>query len=285
MMTNFLPACAAAVAAILLSGCSATPRNTPMPTEVGTQGLALKRAFPKTMPEQSTPLSDSQLVLVPSESAAGMLMPIPFVGEIATSAYNKYEASELAKRYATLDVFDIVQRAMAGSTLLKQGDGKIAMYPITYLSECTDGQYRFSLAGRIEQEKWVGRYVTHLPTTYSKAELSAGASATLMQMRQELEAAAATLRQLLERDADGSLNTLQYRADIGSLHLTCAKVAGLVSANLLLARDAEVVEDSADHIIVRVDGDLSQTGPSGGLMYGLHYLRKQDLRTLNRKQK
>lgn len=281
---HFPTACALSLAAILLSGCTTLQHNTPMPAEVSQQGLALKRALPQKMPDQSAPLSGSQLVLVPSENAAGMLVPIPFVSDLATNAYNKYEAAGLAKHYAALDVYAIVEQAMAGSTLLQQGDGKIALYPIAYLSECTDGQYRMSLAGRIEQAPWVGRYVAHLPTTYSTTELGAAAPATVAQMRQELEAAASTLRQLIERDAAGALQT-QYHADLGSLHLVCAKIGGLVSANLLLARDAEVVEDTAEYVIVRIAGDLRQTGPSGGLMFGLHYLRKQDLHTLNRKQK
>lgn len=285
MMKHFRPACVATLSAVFLSGCMTMQHNAPMPAGVKAQGLALKRALPQKMAEQSAPLADSQLVLVPGENAAGMLVPIPFVSDIATGAYNKYAASGLARHYGALDVFDIVQHAMAGSPLFKQGDGKTALYPVAYLSECTDGQYRISLAGRIEQDPWVGRYVAHLPTTYSTAEVQAATPATMAQMRQELAAAAAVLRQLIERDADGTLTTPQYRADLGSLHLACAKVAGLVSANLLLARDAEVVEDAADHIIVRIAGDLGQSGPSGGLMYGLHYLRKQDLHTLNRKQK
>lgn len=273
------------VAAALLSACTSIQHSTPMPNDVREQGLTLQRALPGKMPDQSAPVTGSQLVLIASENAAGMLVPIPFVSELATGAYNKYQASGLGKHYGTLDVFDIVQRAMADSPLFKQGNGKIAMYPIVYLAECTDGQYRLSLAGRIEQAPWVGRYVAHLPATYSDAELRAATPATLAGMKRELEAAAVIVRRLIESDAAGDFKAAQYRADVGSLHLACAKVAGLVSANLLLARDAEVVEDDADHVVVRIAGDLGQTGPSGGLMYGLHYLRKDQLHTLNQKPK
>lgn len=100
-------------------------------------------------------------------------------------------------------------------------------------------------------------------------------------MKRELEVAAVILRRLIDSDAAGDFKAAQYHADVGSLHLACAKVAGLVSANLLLARNAEVVEDDTEHVVVRIAGDLSQTGPSGGLMYGLHYLRKDQLHTLH----
>ncbi len=270
------------LAALMLSGCVSVQHSAPMPDTVREQGLLLKRELPGKMPDQSAPVTGSQLVLIPSENAAGMLVPIPFVSDLATGAYNKYQASGLGKHYGALDVFDIVQRAMADSPLLKQGNGKISMYPIVYLAECTDGQYRLSLAGRIEQAPWIGRYVAHLPATYSEAELSAATPATLASMRRELESAAVTLRRLIESDAAGNFTAAQYHADVGSLHLACAKVAGLVSANLLLARNAEVVEDDSEHVVVRIAGDLSQTGPSGGLMYGLHYLRKDQLHTLHK---
>ncbi|SHN05910.1 hypothetical protein SAMN05192549_10499 [Duganella sacchari] len=268
---------------MLLSACSAVRHGMPMPPEVSAKGLVLKRALPEQMPEQSAPVPGSQLVLVPSENAAGMLVPIPFVSELAIGAYNQSQASGLGKHYAALDVFGIVQGTMADSPLLRNGGSKISLYPIVYLAECSDGQYRLSLAGRIESGGWVGRYVAHLPTTYGDTELAAAAPSTITTMQRELQAAALTLRQLIESDARGDFGKAQYRADLGSLHLACARVGGLVSADLMLARDAEVVEEDAGHVVVRIAGDLSQAGPSGGLMYGLHYLRKQQLHTFKKK--
>ena len=114
-------------------------------------------------------------------------------------------------------------------------------------------------------------------------ELAAGAAATIATLKSELNDAAIVLRQMLERDAAGTLGAGQYRADIGSMHLNCGKLAGLLSPSLLLARGAEILEDGQDHLIVRIAGDLSQPGSAGGLMYGVHYLRKEQIHTLNRK--
>jgi hypothetical protein len=264
-----------------------TQHDAAMPSTVAAQGLQLKRALPAKMPDGSIPATGSQLVLVPTENLAAnvvdMVIPIPFVSDIATGAYNKYQGIGLGKHYGSLDVFDIVKRAMADSPLLMQGNGKISTYPIAYLAECSDGQYRLSLAGRIEEAPWVGRYVAHLPTTYNESEFSAATPATVASMKRELEAAAITLRRLIEGDAAGKFNVAQYRADLGSHHLSCAKVGGLVSSKRMLALNAEVVEDDDEHVVVRIDGDVGQSGAGGGLMYGLHYLRKDQLHTFNKR--
>lgn len=42
-------------------------------------------------------------------------------------------------------------------------------------------------------------------------------------------------------------------------------------------------EDGADLVIVRVAGDVSMSGSTGGLLYGVHYLRKDRLHTFTRK--
>ena len=265
-----------------LTGCSTIPQSTAMPVDVREQGLVLKQALPAILPKESKRLSSSQLVLVPTESAAGMVVPLPFVSELIESGYHSYEASSFAARYASLDVFELVRQAMAGSPVLKAGAGKIPLFPVAYLVHCDDAVYRVALSGRIEDGAWTGRYTVHLPTALPESELGAGAAATIATLKSELNDAATILRQLLERDAGGTLGAAQYRADIGSMHLNCSKVAGLISPSLLPARGAEILEDGPDHLIVRIAGDLSQPGPAGGLMYGVHYLRKDQIHTLNR---
>jgi len=270
-------------ALVSLSGCVTVNQDAPMPQEIGAQGIVIERSLPKSLPEDSKAIPGSQLVLVPTESAAGLFVPLPFVSEVVTDVYHRYEASTLATHYAAIDLYGTVQRALDGSVLLKGGAGSNPLYPIGYVVACADGRYRVALAGRIEQGKWTGRYVVHLPTTYSEDEVAKATPATLSAMRREFGDAALIMRQLLERDAAGALPESRTRADVGSLHLACAKAAGLLKPELVLARGAEVLEDGADHVIVRVAGDLRQSGPSGGLLYGVHYLRKDQLHTFKRK--
>lgn len=276
--------CLALVVGVLaVAGCTTISPSTAMPADVRTQGLMLRHDMPSKLPEGSKRLAGSQLVLVPTDSAAGLVVPVPFVADIATNAYYTHEATTLAARYAGVDVFGLVQRTMASSALMHDGEGKNALFAVAYLVDCDDAVFRVALSGRVESGSWTGRYTVHLPTALSEKELAAGAPATIATLTRELGDAAVTLRSLLERDAADAFRTGMYRADVGSLHLNCGKVGGLVSPRLLLARGAEVLEDGSDHVVVRMAGDLAQSGPSGGLMYGVHYLRKDQVHTFNRK--
>lgn len=274
---------ALAFSALLVCGCQTVSPSTAMPAEVRTQGLVLKHGMPSKLPEGSQRLADSQLVFIPTDSAAGLVVPLPFVADIAANAYHAHEATTLAARYAGVDVFDLVQRTMASSSLMHDGNGKHALFAIAYLVDCDDAVFRVALSGRVESGPWIGRYTVHLPTALSKQALAAGAPPTIATLKGELGDAAVVLRGLIERDAADGFSSGLYRADVGSLHLNCGKVGGLVSPTLLLARGAQVLEDGADHIVLRTAGDLAQSGPSGGLMYGVHYLRKDQVHTFNRK--
>lgn len=100
-------------------------------------------------------------------------------------------------------------------------------------------------------------------------------------MRSEM-AAAITLRRLIEQDARGELTRPLYTADVGSLHLACSTVSGVVSARLIRSINTEVVEEGSDYVVVRMIGKLTDSGPLGGLMFGLHYLHKDQLDTFKR---
>ena len=271
------------LSALAVSGCNTMAPSTAMPADVRTQGLVLKHDVPSKLPEGSKRLAGSQLILVPTDSAVGLVVPLPFVADIATNAYHSHEATTLAARYAGIDVFDLVQRAMGSRALIHDGAGKNTLFAVAYLVDCDDAVFRVALSGRVESGPWTGRYTVHLPTALSEHALAAGAPETIAALTSELSDAAVILRSLIERDAADAFRAGLYRADVGSLHLNCGKVAGLVSPKMLLARNAEVLEDGAGHIVVRAAGDLGQSGPSGGLMYGVHYLRRDQVHTFNRK--
>ena len=52
-----------------------------------------------------------------------------------------------------------------------------------------------------------------------------------------------------------------------------------VSPNLMVVRGAEVIEESADTVLVRMPGDVSHAAALGGLFFGVHLLRKDQLHT------
>ena len=65
----------------LLAGCITLPPSVPADPALLRQGITLERALPSTLPDKAAPIPHAQLVLLPTESAAGFLMPIPLVPE------------------------------------------------------------------------------------------------------------------------------------------------------------------------------------------------------------
>jgi hypothetical protein len=50
----------------------------------------------------------------------------------------------------------------------------------------------------------------------------------------------------------------------------------------VLARGAELIEEDDNQVLVRIDGDPSQAASAGGLFFGVHRLRKDQLHTFRR---
>ncbi|WP_374581071.1 hypothetical protein [Pseudoduganella sp.] len=268
---------------LALAGCTSMRASTPPAPQLLRDGVVLERSLPAELPAESTPFPGSQMVLVSTDSAAGLLVPVPFVTDVVMSAVHKQDARSLGASLKALDPYQTMAKAMGGSAMLS-ADGKgVALRPLAYLVDCSDAQYRLAMVARIDTPQWMGRYMTHLSTTLPRSALHGEDPALAGKLQTEMGQAASILRSMLERDARGELSAVLYRADVGSYHLACSTISGVLSPKLMLARNAEVVEDAADHIIVRVMGDPSHSGPTGGLLYGMHYLRKDQLHTLERK--
>lgn len=246
-------------------------------------GVVLERSLPAELPAESTPFPASQMVLVSTDSAAGLLLPVPFVTDVVMSAVHQHEARSLGATLKPFDPYQAMVRAMAGSSILSPDGKGVPLRPFAYLVDCSDAQYRLAMVARVDTPQWMGRYMAHLPTTLKHSELQRQDAALAGAVQNEIAQAAVILRSMLERDARGELSNVLYRANVGSYHLACSTISGVLSPKLMLARNAEVVEDSADHIIVRVMGDPSHSGPTGGLLYGMHYLRRDQLHTFERK--
>lgn len=101
-------------------------------------------------------------------------------------------------------------------------------------------------------------------------------------VEQDMGQAAGILVALIEQDARGEFDKPLYRADVGSLQFACSTVSGVLPATLLQVRNAAVVQEGTDHIVIRVAIDLSRAANASGLMFGLHYLRKEQLHTFKR---
>lgn len=260
-----------------LSGCVSLQTSTPFPAG---RHIALENKLPEDLPQHSSRFPGSEFVLIPQDSAVGMVVPVPFVTDAVLDSVHGREAGEMAKRFASIDPYTIVQQVMTGSSLL--ANGGIATQPFAYMIDCKDERYRMALVARMRDQAWTGRYVVHLPSTYSRDDIATANPAVLARMGQELKDAASILRRMLERDAHGELTQPLYHADVGSFNLACSDVGGLLPATLLLSRNAAVVEEDEQHILIRGKGDMKQAGAAGGLLFGLHYLRKDQLHTFKR---
>jgi hypothetical protein len=93
---------------------------------------------------------------------------------------------------------------------------------------------------------------------------------------------AKVLRTLLERVARGQLESQGVKAELGSLHLVGGKAAGLLSPTIVVSRDADVLEEADEHVVVRMPGEMSNAGTTGGLFFGVHYLLKSQLHTFKK---
>lgn len=271
------------IASLLLAACaSPPPASIPISPNVASKGLSLSRSLPETLPSKSVPIPNSQIVLIPSESAAGMLMPIPFVSEAIAGAMDRSEAQSFETQFAAITPYKIALAEMEKSPLYKASSTDLVLKPFLFMTDCIDGQYRLALVFHLQGAEWVGRYMYHLPTTYSEAHFKAPSPATLRTLQTEISQGAQTLRGLVERAARGEFEPSKHKADVGSLHLVGGKAAGLISPMIVIAKGADLIEESPDHVIVRMAGEMSNAGTAGGLFFGVHYFRKDQLHTFKK---
>jgi hypothetical protein len=222
-------------------------------------------------------------VLLPGESAAGMLVPVPFLAGAIGGAMDRSEAAAEAAQLASIDPYALAQRAWQGSALLADvasgAADALVLQPFAFLQACVDDCYRIALVHQLSRGDWTGRYTVHLRSTYDSASFHPVTPALLQTLQTEMHEGSAVLRDLVERAARGDLRGNSTRVDVGSLHLVGNRAAGLVAPTLLLARGAELIEEDTEEVLVRIDGDPSQPASAGGLLFGVHRLRKDQLHT------
>jgi hypothetical protein len=130
-------------------------------------------------------------VLVPNESAAGLLVPLPFVSEAIGAAMDRGVAEGLEQRFAAIGPYRIAMTAMQDSPLFRAQGGGLTLKPFVFITECVDDRYRIASVFQLEGGGWIGRYTVHLPTTYSLDVFRQPNAAALTTLQQELTQAAA----------------------------------------------------------------------------------------------
>jgi len=272
-----------ASASLLLGGCAAPlPKSVPISTLAAQQGVSLQSTLPEVLPDKAAPIPHSQFVLIPGESAAGMLMPIPFVSGAIGAAVDRSTAEAFESSYAQISPYNIALAEMRGSPFFRDTGGGFQLRPFAFITECVDDKYRIAMVFQVQGGGWTGRYMYHLPTAYNVAEFKSPSPQLLAVVRTELVTGAKVLRQTMERIARGELESRGVTAELGSLHLVGGKAAGLVSPTLLVSKDADVLEETDDYLVVRMPGEMANSGTTGGLFFGVHYLQKSQLHTFKK---
>ncbi len=271
-----------------LTGCASVKESTPIRDEVVKKGLVVTRELPKRLPGKTHVVPGAQFVIVNADSTTLALadlllnpLPVPIPGQdwVLGGAYNDQQAKKYRGVYDTVDPFVIATERLAGSPLLSQQADAIKLLPFVYIVEGSDSVWRASLVFRIDADDWLGRYMYHLPTTYTKAQLQQPDEVMLARLREEMVTGADTLRSLMERDAKGELKGDGRRATFGSYYLVGSRVGGLMPASLMVAREAQILEEDDSHVVLRSRGDIKADATEGALTFGVHYFRKEQLQT------
>jgi len=254
----------AAATGLLLAGCAQTRHSATMPVDGGRTGIRLQRSLPSVLPKGAQVLPKAQLVLLPAESAVGMLVPIPFLAGAVGGAMDRSEAAAEAVQLASIDPFALAQQAWQGSAVLSDAEQAWLLQPFAFLQACVDDQYRIALVHQVSRGDWMDRYTVHLRSSYDSARFHRVTPALLGTLQAEIREGSAVLRGLIERALGGQLQGQNKRVDLGSLHLVGQRAAGLLSPTLLLARGAELIEEDEEHVLVRIEADPTQPASAGG---------------------
>jgi hypothetical protein len=277
------------LAALLVasSGCVSMRDSTPIHDEVAERGIQIVRSLPKTLPSKTSVVPNAQYVIINADSGivalADFVNPIPFVGDLVVDQWNQNKANQFKQHIFQIDPYVIASERLADSPILSSRENALQLMPFVYMMECDDARFRLTLVFRVESEAWMGRYLYHLPTTYTVAEMKSDSPLAMSTLRDELVLGCDKLRGLLERDARNDWPKAPNQATIGSYYLVGASTLGLIPASASLDKHVEILDEGADEVVIRSGGNLLAPGNAGALNFGVHYFRKDQLHTFEKK--
>lgn len=269
----------------LLTACATTRQSVPPAPDAAARGFQLVRALPEALPSELSKVPDTQYLLVFAESTVlavvDNLSPLPVsVMEPIEGVYHDHVAGQLKDRYASADPFAIASERLQGSPLLTGRADALHTVPLVYLVEDSEDVFRATLVMRAEGEGWMGRYLYHMPTTYTDTQVRTAGPDMLASLRSDLQQGSDVLRELMERDARGELRGRDgRRVKYGSYHIVGSRVSGMLPASLVNFAGARVIEEGADHVVLRSPGNPASGAREGALAFGVHHFRKDQLHT------
>ncbi|HSX50433.1 MAG TPA: hypothetical protein VLF09_05725 [Cellvibrio sp.] len=262
-----------------LTACVSMKESTAVASRGFEQGISVVHELPKNLPGGVSPVPGVPYVFILPDSAATLLVPVPFIGEAVVGQLHQSTTNTYKNKFTSADPYYYAFDSLQKTPFYKPNNAPYKLYPYVVIQEGFDNVYRASLVYHIEGPNWVGRYLYHLPTTYPKSQFAKTPPSEIKSLQQDLSAGADKLSELLTRDDEGDLVAHGKKAKLGSLFLVSGKIAGLVSPDVLAYPNIDIIEESSDHVIARIAGDIKTDGQSGGMMFGIHYFHKNQLHT------
>jgi hypothetical protein len=264
----------------LFAGCISIKPSTPVKQNGLEQGVAVMRELPKKLlPGRATLVPDSRYVFILPDSAATLLVPLPFIGDAVVDQVHQHTSASYKNKFTAVDPYNYAVKSLQNTSFYKPENPVYKLYPYVVVQEGFDNVYRVSLVYHLEGDNWVGRYLYHLPTTYPKAEFVNTPPAEIQSLQKELAEGADVLLKLMQRDEAGTLVSNGKKATLGSLFIVGSKIVGLVSPTALAYPNTEIVDEGQDYVIARGAGDITSDGQSGAMLFGVHYFHKNQLHT------
>ncbi len=241
----------------------------------------------KSLPQQSAPIPGTSFVVI--QSRGGSLLLGPLMG----SANIKAKTKELADQskgsgYVGTDIGAIATQSLTRiGVAAGTADGAYVLRPFSFAQQCEDGKMRFAVVydvtGPGPKNPWRGRYSYHLPTPIPAEQFNAPSPEQVQQFVAEVTAGADALTSLIERDMKGALPATGKKVKFGSLDLQGNKMGGLgiyTMPETMAYENVQLIEEKDGYVIVRINGNPNATALFGGLLFGVHRMRRDAVHTL-----
>lgn len=262
------------------AGCVSYKKSTPVQQNSLEQGVDVMHGLPKKiLPGKTTIVPDSRYVFILPDSAATLLIPVPFVGDAIVDQVHQHTSNSYKNKFAEVDPYDFALASLKKASIYKPENPAYKLYPFVVVQEGFDNVYRVSLVYHLEGNNWIGRYIYHLPTTYPKADFVNTPPTEIQVLKKELAEGSDTLLDMMQRDEAGTLVSNGKKATLGSLFIVGSRISGVVSPTVLAYPNTEIVDEGSDYVIARGAGDMASAGQSGAMLFGVHYFHKNQLHT------
>ena len=273
----------------ILSACSTITKNVPVDKASAQGSISVIDDLPTNLPPGVKQTHGSPFVIInadsTSELAASLIVPVPLISDVIINKSKSKTALKNQRQYLQIKVYQLLLSKVQEHPSFVAEGGKFSLYPMVFMSEGSDDVYRLSLMFQVTNKNWMGRYYYHLPTSIPTADLGSPSEQELKVFEAELEVGAEKLMTLIDQMLNDELAATGQLATVGSLYIVGGKIGGMVSPEIYVVRNAEILAEKNNDVILRLPGDLKADANAGGLAFGVHYFNRDQLHTFEKQEK